>query len=98
MAKIKGSKKLYKRLRESGVRKRVARELSTLPRLGADGKQPPKPARRAVERLQAAVEELESHTGRSDRKAAARKAARTRRRNQERRSDAGRKAARSRAR
>jgi hypothetical protein len=98
MAKVKGSKKVYKRLRDSGVRKRVARELSALPRLGADGKQAPKPARLAVERLQAAVKELEGHAGRGDRKAAARKAARTRRKNEQRRSTAARKAAKTRAR
>jgi hypothetical protein len=98
MAKVKGSDKLYKRLRDSGVRKRVARELSHLPGVGSAGKKAPKPARQALERLQAAVGELEKHTGRGDRKAAARKAARTRKRNQESRSRAARKAAKTRAR
>ena len=98
MAKVKGSDKLYKRLRDSGVRKRVARELSQLPGMGRAGKQAPKPARQALDRLQAAVSELEKHTGRGDRKAAARKAARTRKRNQQSRSRAARKGAKTRAR
>jgi hypothetical protein len=98
MAKVKGSDKLYKRLRDSGVRKRVARELSQLPVVGNAGKKAPRPARQALQRLQAAVSELEKHTGRGDRKAAARKAARTRKRNQQRRSSSARKAAKTRAR
>jgi hypothetical protein len=98
MAKVKRSDKLYKQLRDNGVRKRVARELSRLPGVGQAGKKAPKPARQALERLQAAVSELEKHTGRGDRKAAARKAARTRKRNQETRSRAARKAAKTRAR
>ena len=98
MAKVKGSDRLYKRLRDSGVRKRVARELSQLPGVGRAGKKAPKPARQALERLQAAVGELEKHTGRGDRKAAAQKAARTRKRNQQSRSRAARKAAKTRAR
>jgi hypothetical protein len=97
MAKVKGSKKLYKRMRAGGVRKRVARELADLPRLGADGKRTPKPTRQAVERLQAVLSEIEHHARRGERKAAARKAARTRRAGAKRRSQSARKAAKSRA-
>ena len=98
MAKAKGDKKLYQRMRSSGIRKRVARELSQLPVVGSDGKQAPKAAREAVERLQAVVSELQEHAGRGDRKAAARKAAQTRRGNAERRRTTARKAAKTRAR
>jgi hypothetical protein len=96
--KSKGNKKLYERMRVSGVRKRVARELSQLPRMGSGGKRVPKGVRQTFERLQAVVSELEGHAGRSDRKASARKAARTRRSKAKRRSSSARKASRTRAR
>jgi hypothetical protein len=67
MAKDKRQKKLYSKLRASGIRKRTARELS-----GA------KPAREAVERLESIVIELKGHTARGGRRVPARKAARTR--------------------
>jgi hypothetical protein len=98
MGKAKRNKKLYERMRVSGVRKRVARELAQLPRMGSDGKRVPKGVRQTFEKLQAVVSELEGHTGRSDRKASARKAARTRRSNAKRRSSSARKASRTRAR
>ena len=98
MAKRKGDNKLYERLRASGVRKRVARELSQLPLIGSRGKQPTKATRRAVERLQGVVAELQGHAGRGDRKAAARKAARTRAKKAEGRRASARKAAKTRAR
>jgi hypothetical protein len=97
MAKRKGDNKLYQRLRASGVRKRVARELSELPLIGSAGKRAPQGARRAMERLQSVVSELQGHAGRGDRKAAARKAARTRSKKAEGRRSAARKAAKTRA-
>ena len=98
MANRKQNKKLYARLRENGVRKKVARQLTELTSdLRGGRKKAPKPMREAVDRLEATVQELRAHVGHGDRKAAARKAARTRAANSRRRSAAGRKAARSRA-
>lgn len=97
MAKTKKDKKLYGKMRDNGIRKRVARELSELPGHVSNGKQAPKALRDAVERLEGLVEELKRHTGRGDRQAAARKAARTRSENAASRSSAARKAARTRA-
>jgi hypothetical protein len=97
MAKVKGDKKLYKRMRASGLRKRAARDLAHLPRIGSDGKRAPKAARQAIEQLRTVVAELESHASRGERKAAARKAARTRKRDEARRSSSARKAAKTRA-
>jgi hypothetical protein len=97
MAKAKQNKKLYSRMRASGVRKKIARQLSELPGHASGGKKTPKPLRAAVDRLEAAVGELKDHSRRGDRKAAARKAARTRRGKAESRSRAGRKGARKRA-
>jgi hypothetical protein len=94
MAKTK-NKRLYDRMRASGVRKKLARDLSVLP--GRGSKKAPKPLRQAVDRLDATVSELRSHVGGSDRKAAAKKAARTRRANAKRRSASARKGARTRA-
>ena len=97
MAKTKQDKKLYARMRSAGVRKKVARELTRLSSSGKRGKQAPKPLRRAVERLEGTVSELREHVGRGDRKAAARKGARTRKAKKQKRSAAGRKGARHRA-
>jgi hypothetical protein len=98
MAKTKQSKKLYARLRSNGVRKKVARELTQLSSSGKQGKRAPKPLRETVARLESTVSELREHVGRGDRKAAARKAARTRKAKRQKRSASGRKAARRRAR
>ncbi len=97
MAKTKQDKKLYGKMRENGIRKRVAKELSELPARVSGGKQAPKPLRDAVDRLEGLVKELKSHTDRGDRKTAARKAARTRSQNAASRSASARKAARTRA-
>ena len=88
-------KKLYRRLRSSGLRKKVARELTALPGEAKSGR-PPKRLREAVERLDAGVSELRGHLGRSDRRTAAKKAAKTRRANATKRSTAARKGARKR--
>lgn len=98
MANSKQNKKLYARMRENGVRKKVAKQLTELTSDLKGGKRrAPKPMREAVDRLEATVDELRAHVGLSDRQAAARKAARTRAANSRRRSTAARKAARSRA-
>ena len=97
MAKTKLEKKLYSRMRASGVRKKIAHQLSELPSHASGGKRAPKPLREAVDRLEATVIELKDHSRRGKRKAAARKAARTRRGKAERRSRAARKGARKRA-
>ena len=46
MGKVKTNKKLYGRMRDSGVRKKVARELATPPAIGSDGKRAPARKRR----------------------------------------------------
>jgi hypothetical protein len=97
MAKTKQNKRLYSRMRASGVRKKIARQLSELPGHASRGRRAPKPLREAVDRLEAAVVELKDHSGRGKRKAAARKAARTRRSKAESRGRAARKGARKRA-
>jgi hypothetical protein len=96
MAKTK-DKKLYDRLRASGVRKRVARDLTALPSHVKAGKRPPKPLREAVDRLDETVVELRGHLRKNDRSSAAKKAARTRRAKAGKRSASARKGARSRA-
>jgi hypothetical protein len=97
MAKTKQDKKLYGKMRDHGIRKSVARELSKLPGHVSKGKQAPKPLRDAVDRLEGLVQELKGHTDSGTRKTAARKAARTRSQNAASRSAAARKAARTRA-
>jgi hypothetical protein len=97
MAKPRNDKKLYRRMRASGVRKKVARELTELPAHVKGGKQAPKPLREAVDRLETTVTELREHIGHGDRKTAARKAARTRRAKTKERRASARKGARSRA-
>jgi hypothetical protein len=97
MAKTKQEKKLYSRMRSGGVRKKVARELTELSASVKGGKQAPKPLRETVKRLEQTVSELRDHVGRGDRKAAARKAARTRKAKKQKRSASARKGARRRA-
>jgi hypothetical protein len=97
MAKTKRDKKLYGKMRDHGIRKSVAKDLSKLPASVSGGKQAPKPLRDAVERLEGLVKELKGHTDSGDRKTAARKAARTRSQTAASRSASARKAARTRA-
>ena len=97
MAKTKLDKKLYGRMRDSGVRKKVARRLAELPAHVRGGKQASKPMRETLDRLEATVSELREHVGRGDRKASARKAARTRAAKAKKRSASTRKGARRRA-
>ncbi|HEX6668188.1 MAG TPA: hypothetical protein VF061_01440 [Gemmatimonadales bacterium] len=97
MAKTKLDKKLYGRMRKSGLRKKVARRLAELPAHVSGGKQAPKPLREAVNQLEAGVSELREHVGRGDRRASARKAARTRAAKARKRSASARKGGRGRA-
>ena len=97
MAKTKQDKKLYSKMRDNGIRKSVAKDLSKLPAHVSGGKQAPKPLRDAIERLEGLVKELRGHTDSGDRQTAARKAARTRKQNAASRSASARKAARTRA-
>ena len=96
MAKAKLDKKLYGRMRDSGVRKKVARRLAELPTHVGRGKRASKPMREAVDQLEARVSELRKHVSRGDRRASARKAARTRSAKNQKRRAAGRKGARRR--
>ena len=95
MVKTK-DKKMYNRLRSSGLRKKVARELTALPGQAGSGKAP-KRLSEAVDRLDASVSELRSHIGSRDRSSAAKKAAQTRRAKAKRRTAAAKKGARKRA-
>lgn len=97
MAKTKQDKKLYSKMRDNGIRKSVAKDLSKLPAHVSGGKQAPKPLRDAIDRLEGLVKELRGHTDSGDRQTAARKAARTRKQNAASRSASARKAARTRA-
>jgi hypothetical protein len=98
MAKTKQDKKLYGKMRDHGIRKSVAKDLSKLPAHVSGGKQAPKPLRDAVDRLEGLVKELKGHTETGERKTSARKAARTRSQNAAGRSASARKGARTRAR
>ncbi len=97
MAKAKRDKKLYRRMREGGLRKSVARQLSELPAQVRGGKRAPKGLRGAVARLETTVSELRGHAKRGDRSASARKAAKTRRAKAQSRSASARKGARRRS-
>ena len=92
----KSEKDLFDSLRESGVRKKVAKAASESAAKAKNGK-PPKAITRTVESLKRAASDLERHVDGSSRSEAARKAARTRERNARKRSEAAQKAARTRA-
>ncbi len=95
MAK-KSEKDLFDSLRESGVRKKVAKTASESAAKTKNGK-PSKAVTRTVESLKQAASDLERHAHGSSRSEAARKAARTREHNARKRSEAAKKAARTRA-
>ena len=90
---------LFDKLRARGLRKSAANNLSKA--FGRADKSPPsKGAKRAVAQLRSVVDELEDRArgGPAKRKAAAKKAAATRKRKANQRSAAAKKAARTRAR
>jgi len=76
VAKKRADKELYERMRASGVRKKVARQLAELPRHVTSDSRAPKPVRDAIERLQAVVDELRGHAGLGEDSAPSRKPAR----------------------
>jgi hypothetical protein len=98
MAK-KGNTDLVDRLRAGGLRKRVASSVADAIGSGGSRKQPHKAVRGVIRELRSLTDEIEDRaTGRTaKRKAAARKAAATRRKNAAKRSGAAKKAARTRA-
>jgi hypothetical protein len=96
MPKTKRDEDLFNRLRSNGLRKRVANVIAE----GTKGsRKAPKPAREAVSGLRDLMGELEDrvHGGPGKRKAAAKKAARTRKAKAAKRSASAKKAARSRS-
>jgi hypothetical protein len=90
---------LFDRLRANGIRKRVARDLSQA-LSSASGSRPSKAATARITDLRKLVADLEDRAkgGPAKRKAAAKKAAATRKRKAQQRSQAAKKAARTRAR
>jgi hypothetical protein len=96
MAKSKREQDLFKRLRANGIRKEAAKVLAG----ATDGRRKPaKQVRRVVDDLSKLLHEAEDQVtgGPAKRKAAAKKAAATRKKNALRRSAAAKKAARTRA-
>ena len=94
----KMDKDLFDRMRSLGVRKSRAKEVAEAVRNSS--KAAPKAARRAIADLSGAVVEIEDRLnhGPEKRKAAAKKAARTRKQNALKRSQSAKKGARTRAR
>ena len=89
---------LFDRLRANGLRKRVARDLSDA-LTSASGSRPSKAAQARITDLRKVVADLEDRAkgGPAKRKAAAKKAAATRKRKSHQRSQAAKKAARTRS-
>ena len=97
MAKRASTEDLFDQLRKSGLRKKTARLIAE----NTDGrKQPAKAVRSVIDDLRDVAGEIEDRAkgGPAKRKAAAKKAAQTRKRKQRRRSQAAKKGARTRAR
>lgn len=87
---------LFNRLRDSGVRKKVAKQISGA--VDSGSKRAPKQVRDAIGELRKVVDEVEDRAkgGPAKRKAAAKKASDTRKREARKRSTAAKKAAQSR--
>ena len=96
--KAKRDKRLYDRLRDSGVRKKVANRVSEA--LPVKGSKKPSAAHKIADELSAAADSIRERAGGGSRKrsAAAKKAARTRKANAAKRRSSARKGAKSRAR
>lgn len=96
MAKSKMDRELFDRLRALGIRKGTARKVSTS--LHNSSRPAPKAARKAIADLTGAVAEVQDriNQGPQKRRAAAKKAARTRAKKAKKRSEAAKKAARTR--
>ena len=97
MAKTKMDQKLFNRMRSLGVRKGRARQVAEA--VTNSRKSAPKAARKAMADLQGAAAEIQDRItgGPEKRKAAGKKAARTRKLKAKKRSDAAKKAAKTRA-
>ncbi|MGI8713474.1 MAG: hypothetical protein ACR2NR_09875 [Solirubrobacteraceae bacterium] len=96
MANKQRDSDLFEVLRESGLRKKVARAVTESAGRAKKGA-PPKTVSNTVEGLRAAASELEHRVSGSRRSEAAKQAARTRKRNAAKRSASAKKAARTRA-
>ena len=96
MARRKQNSDLFDALRESGMRKKVAKALTNSAGRARRGKAPTG-VESTIQNLRDAAAALEHRVGRSDRSEAAKKAARTRKRNAEKRSASAKKAAKTRA-
>ena len=97
MAKRASTEDLFDQLRKSGLRKKTARLIAE----NTDGrKQPAKAVRSVIDDLRDVAGDIEDRAkgGPAKRKAAAKKAAQTRKRKERQRSQAAKKAARTRAR
>jgi hypothetical protein len=96
MAKAKSDKRLYGRLRDAGIRKRVAKRASEA--LPTRGQKKPAMAHRLADELAAAAEVIRKRAGVGSRSRsnAGRKAARTRKTNARKRSGSAKKAAKAR--
>ena len=91
---------LYKTIRKQGVRKSVARSAAEASRTAKGaGDKAPKQLKKATKDLRSALDVLEDRVsgGPAKRKAAAKKAAKTRKRKERKRSEAAKKAAKTRA-
>jgi hypothetical protein len=97
MAKTKPDKDLYGRLRDSGIRKRVAKLAAEA--IPAKGQKKPKRAHQLADQLTAAAETIRDRAGGGSRKRAraGQKASRTRKAKAAQRSASAKKAARTRA-
>ena len=101
MAKTKRrDQDLFGRLRSSGLRKKVARQMADAAKTARGRKKPPKAVRGVLDDLKSLTAEIEDRVtgGPAKRKATAKKAAATRKRNAVKRSQAAKKGARTRAR
>ena len=98
MAKTK-QQDLADRLHVSGLRRKVAETLAAGVAAARPGRKPPKGVNRVIAELKSVTSEVEDRVkgGPAKRKAAAKKAAATRKRNAAKRSTAAKKAARTRA-
>ena len=97
MAKTKVDKKLYGRLRESGVRKKVAKKASEA--LPSKGSKKPAKAHKIADDISHAADSIRERAGGGSRKrsAAAKKAARTRKAKAAKRRSSARKGAKARS-
>ena len=99
MASKNAHQDLVDRLRMSGLRRKVAETVAAGVAAARPGRKPPKRVDRVIAELKSVTAELEDRVkgGPAKRKAAAKKAAATRKRNAAKRSTAATKAARTRA-